>query len=48
VIISSIMLRGIFMIGVNGPSVFSISFRFFVSVWFIAPISGAVIMYVDR
>jgi len=33
---------------VSGPSSFSISLRFLVSVLFIAPISGAVVVYVVR
>ena len=44
----SIRLSGAVRIGVNGPSVLVISFRFWVSVWSIAPISGAMIMYEAR
>lgn len=42
----SMMFRGILKRGVNGPSAFSISFRFWVSVLLIAPISGDVNRYV--
>ena len=44
----SIRFRGVVRMGASGLSVFIISFRFFVSVLFIAPSSGAVIMQVDR
>ena len=40
----SIIFSGVVRMGVSGPSVFSISLRFWVSILFIAPISGAVIM----
>ena len=40
----SIMFSGVFRMGASGPSVFRISFRVFVSVLFIAPVSIAVIM----
>ena len=44
----SMMFSGMLMMGVSGPSVLVISFRFLVSVWSIAPMSGAVIMYEAR
>jgi len=42
VIRCSIRFRGVVRMGVSGPSVFSISFRFWVSVLFAALINGAV------
>ena len=39
----SIRFSGVVRIGVSGPSVLVISFRFWMSVLFIATISGAVI-----
>ena len=48
VIRCSIRFSGVVRMGVSGPSVLVISFRFLVSVWSIAPISGAVIMYEAR
>ena len=44
----SIIFSGVVRIGLSGPSVFSSSFRFWVSFLFIAPMSGAMIMYVAR
>lgn len=44
----SIRFSGAVTIGDSGPSVLVISFRFWVSVLFIAPMSGAVIMYEAR
>ena len=44
----SIRFSGVFRMGVSGPSVLVISFRFCMSVLFIAPISGAMIMYKAR
>lgn len=42
----SMMFRGMLKRRVNGPSAFRISFRFWVSVLLIAPISGDVKKYV--
>ena len=44
----SIRVRGVIRMGASGHSGFSISFRFWVSVLFIAPSSGALIRYVVR
>jgi len=48
VIRCSISFSGVVRMGASGPSGLSISFRFVMSFWLIAPISGAVIMYVAR
>ncbi len=48
VIRCSIGFSGAVRMGVSGPSVFVISFRFWVSVLFIVPMSGAVIRYEVR
>ena len=42
------MFRGKLSIGKSGPSCLSISLRMLMSFWFIAPIRGAVIVYVMR
>lgn len=39
----SMIFRSMLKMGTNGPSALSISLRFLVSVWFMAPISGAAI-----
>ena len=44
----SIRFSGVVRMGVCGPSVLVISFRFWVSVLFIAPMSGAAIIYAVR
>jgi len=44
----SMMFRGMLKSGASGPSALSISLKFLVSVLFIAPMSGAVVVYVVR
>jgi len=44
----SMMVRRMLKRGATGPRALSISFRFLMSGLFIAPISGAVVVYVIR